>query len=235
MTGGVGVVSFFVLFLPISAAASFHFHIPLSLLLFGIPASAISSALFPTKIKMRCCLFTLHSLSSSCRALPPTMREVGMMKQQVRKRRKACTCQGTRFHTPYLLIHWISLSIFNQIWWRFVTPRPICWFVDKKEISQILFTCWFIAIFHFKPCPIRLPSSPIPPQLPPSPKGFKYNSEWQFAFSYNAKRKGILIKFRISKCPFAQAIYSGGAKASLYRGHVLFTSRRTCFMRPNHE
>ena len=124
LTGGVEAffLYFFFFFLSTSAAVAFHFHIPLSLLLFGVPASTISSALFLTKINMRCCSFILHLLSSSCRSLLLTVREIGMMKQQVRERRKPCSCQGTCFHNPYLLIHWISLSIFNQIWW--MSSRP---------------------------------------------------------------------------------------------------------------
>lgn len=125
LTASVGASSFF--FLSICEAVAFHFYIPLSLLLFGNPLSTISSALLPTKINMRCCLFIFHLLSSS----PLNMREVGMMKQQVKKRRRQ---KKSVYLSTDMFSYTISLSIFNQIWSKSLRPGHSRRVVDKQEI-----------------------------------------------------------------------------------------------------
>lgn len=148
-----------------------------------------------------------------------------------KREKKACTCQQTCFQTSYLLVDWISLSIFNQVCWKSLRLSLSVELLTSRRFSNNYLHADLSP--HFA---INLALSVSYHLLSlhnflHQKKGFKSISEWQFTFLYNAKRKGILIK----KCPFAKAIYSRGAKASLYRRHVLFTSRRTCFMGLNHE
>lgn len=138
------------------------------------------------------------------------------------------------FYNLIGLIHWKSLL--KHIW-----SKSLCCILPAESSTRKRFSNNYLhdnllPSFNIKPAlSIFYLSSLISPQPSPLPNGFKSNSKWQFTSSYNAKRKGILIKLRISKCPFAKAIYSRGAKASFYNGHVPFTSWRTCFMHLNHE
>ncbi len=139
------------------------------------------------------------------------------------------------FSYTFFFFFFTSLSIFNQIWSKSLSHSLSAELLTSKRFSNNYLHADLLPSFTINLALSVFYHLPSLHNFPPSPKGFKSNSKWQFTFSYNAKRKGILIKLGISKCPFAKAIYSRGAKASLYRGHVLFTSRRTCFMRLNHE
>lgn len=133
------------------------------------------------------------------------------MKQQVKKRNKTCT-----FHqicVSYLIFNFIHLRLFLIKYGQsYYTAAFSSELVSSGRFSNNCLHADLLPSLAVNPAL----SSSNPPQLLRRPRVLNPK--------LNAKRKGNVIKLRISKCLFTKAIYSRWAMASLYHRHVLFTT-----------